>query len=438
MATQTENETDHLHNTFATSNRTPPRRRVPFSHGFRALRVRNYRLYWSGQLISMTGSWMQTTAQAWLVLQLAPESPLALSLVTVLQFLPVLLLSLFGGAIADLFPKRRLLLVTQSIAMARAFVFGLLVASGLIQIWQVYLLALLQGLINAVDNPTRQAFAVELVGRETVVNAVALNSVTFNLARVLGPALAGVMIAHLGVAPVLFINAISFLAVIIGLLLMNPAQFFAAPRETEGRLLARVWEGLSYAWRTPQVLAVLLIVAIIGTFGYNLTLLVPLIAGFVLHTDAAGFGTLSACLGLGSVAAALLTAYAQRVTMQRVAVGAGAFSLILGGLALSTSFPLSALLLTALGLAGITFSTSANTLIQVIVPDHLRGRVMSLYVLLFAGSTPIGSLFIGTLSNHIGVTPTLLICAAICLLGVLAGQLYYRANGGAATPQALR
>jgi MFS family permease len=409
----------------------PRSRRAALTRGFRALGVRNYRLYWSGQLVSLTGTWMQTTAQAWLVLQLT-ASPFALGLVTTLQFLPIMLFSLVGGAIADRVPKRRLLLVTQSVALVRALIFAVLVAAGVIELWHVYLLALAQGIIGAVDNPTRQSFAVELVGRESVVNAVALNSLTFNGARVLGPAIAGAAIAQFGIAPVLFANAASFVAVIIGLILMNPAEFFAVPAAGEGPMTSRVLEGLSYAWRTPQVLAVLIIVAVIGTFGFNLQLLVPLIAGFVLNTDATGFGLLSASLGVGSVAAALMTAYAREVTLNRVLLGASAFSLLLGAVAVSTNFLLSAALLAVLGLAGITFSTSANTLIQLIVPDELRGRVMSLYVLLFAGSTPIGSFFIGTLSDAIGVSPTLLICAALCVAGVAGGMLYYRAHGEAA------
>ncbi len=410
----------------------PPQRRwAGLTRGFRALAVRNYRLYWSGQLISLTGSWMQTTAQSWLVLQLT-ASPFALGLVTTLQFLPMMLFSLVGGALADRAPKRQLLLWTQSVALVRAVIFGVLVATGLIQLWHVYLLALIQGFISAVDNPTRQAFAVELVGREAVVNAVALNSLTFNGARVLGPALAGVMIAQLGIAPVLFANAASFLAVIAGLLLMNPAEFYAVPRSSAGRMGSRVLEGLAYAWRTPQVLAVLIIVAMIGTFGFNLQLLVPLIAGFVLNTGATGFGMLSASLGVGSVSAALITAYTRQVTLRRVLLGATAFSFLLAAVAVATNFFVSALLLALLGLAGITFSTSANTLIQLIVPDELRGRVMSLYVLLFAGSTPIGSFFIGSLSDVIGVSLTLLICAGLCVAGVAGGMLYYRARAGTA------
>ena len=394
------------------------------ARGFRALQVRNYRLYWIGQLISQTGSWMQTTAQAWLVLQIT-QSPFALGLVTTLQFLPIMLLSLLGGAISDRWPKHRLILVTQTAALIQAAVFGALVATGAIQLWHVYVLAPIQGVITAIDNPTRQAFAVELVGREHLVNAVALNSMLFNGARIIGPALAGLIIAKIGIAPTLFLNAISFVAVIVGLLMMDPSAFFNPPPAQRGSTGRNIVEGLAYVWRTPPVLLVMIIVAAIGTFGYNFSVVLPLLAGFVLHTDASGFGGLSAFLGVGSLVGALATAYTRTINVRRLVIGAGCFGVLLGAVALSTNFALSGALLIALGFAGITFATSANSLLQLSVPDALRGRVMGLYMLLFAGTTPIGGFLIGTLSNAIGVSWTLLICAGLCLLGV-GGALVYR------------
>jgi MFS family permease len=399
------------------------------TRGFRALQVRNYRLYWVGQLISQTGSWMQTTAQAWLVLQLT-RSPFALGLVTTLQFLPIMLLSLLGGAISDRWPKHRLILLTQIAALVQAAIFGALVVTGAIQLWHVYVLAAIQGVITAIDNPTRQAFAVELVGREHLVNAVALNSMLFNGARIVGPALAGLIIAGFGnsltgIGMVLLINAISFAAVIGGLLMMDPTTFFNPPPAQRGSTGRNILEGLAYVWRTPPVLLVMIIVAAIGTFGYNFSVVLPLLAGFVLHTDASGFGGLSAFLGVGSLVGALTTAYARQIGVRRLVIGSGCFGVLLGGVALSTNFALSGVLLIALGFAGITFATSANSLLQLTVPDALRGRVMGLYMLLFAGSTPIGGFLIGTFSNIIGVSWTLLACACLCLLGV-GGALVYR------------
>jgi MFS family permease len=397
--------------------------------GFRALEVRNYRLYWFGQLISQSGSWMQRTAQDWLVLQLT-HSPFALGLVTALQFLPIMLLSLVGGVITDRWSKHRLVIITQVAALVQAAVFALLVATGLIQLWHVYVLAFIQGVITAIDNPVRQAFVVELVGREHLVNAVALNSMTFNGARIIGPALAGIMIAgasstFTGISLVLSVNAISFVAVLVGLLMMDANTMQVAPLVKTGGMGQRMLEGLAYIWRTPAVMLIMIVVAAIGTFGYNFSVVLPLLSGFVLHTDAVGFGGLSAFLGFGSVLGALGTAYTRQTTLHRLIAASLVFSLLLGAVAISTSFALSGLLLIALGFAGILFSTSANTLLQLSVPDELRGRVLSVYMLLFAGSTPIGGLLIGSLSNVIGVSLTLLLCATLCLLGV-GGALLYR------------
>ncbi len=397
--------------------------------GFRALELRNYRLYWFGQMISQSGSWMQTTAQAWLVLQLT-QSPLALGTVTALQFLPIMLLSLLGGAIGDRFPKYRLIIIMQIAALIQALLFALLVSTGLVQLWHVYVLATIQGIINAIDNPVRQAFAIELVGRERLVNAVALNSMLFNGARIIGPALAGLIIASaanplLGIGIVLFINALSFVAVLIGLLMMNRTEFIATPPHP-GHMGRDLLDGLSYVWRTPIVLTVMMVVAAIGTFGYNFSVVLPLLSAFVLHTDAAGFGALSAFLGIGSLVGGLATAYAGQVSMRRLLVGSASFGFLLAAVALSDNYYLSGVLLVALGLAGILFSTSASSLIQLTTPDTLRGRVMGLYMLLFAGSTPIGGMFIGSLSSRIGVPETLLLCALLCLLGVGGAFLHGR------------
>jgi MFS family permease len=407
---------------------TPLRLRLrQLGSGFRALQVRNYRLYWFGQLISVVGTWMQSTAQAWLVYQLT-NSPFALGLVTTLQFLPVTLLTLFGGVIADRIHKRNLMVVTQTLLLIQATVFGLLVASGAIQIWHVYVLATLQGLVNAVDNPVRQSFPVELVGREDVGNAVALNSMLFNAARVIGPAVAGVIIAQIGIAPALFINAASFVAVIVALLMMNPERFFVRAKKPQRPSIGELVEGLSYAVKTPAVVTVLLVIGVVGTFGYNFSTVLPLLSGFVLHTNAQGFGELSTALGFGSLIAAIYVAYSRRITFKRLFVGSALFSVFLGMLSLSSIFPLSLLILVAMGFAGILFTTTANTLLQTIVPDELRGRVMSLYVLLFIGSTPIGAFLTGTLANAIGTPATLGIETALCVIGLTAAVMYYRSR----------
>lgn len=400
-----------------------------FTRTFRALRVRNYRLFWFGQLVSQTGTWMQTVGQAWLVLQIS-DSPLALGAVTMLQFLPILLFTLFGGVLADRLPKRRVLIVTQSLAGSVALAMGLLVSAGLIQIWQVYLLAFSFGAITALDNPTRQAFVVEMVGREDLPNAVALNSSLFNGARTVGPALAGLVIAFIRVEGCFYLNVASYLAALTALLLMWPAEFFSVPRlRGAASLFGRLAEGLRYSRRTPAVLAIMLLVGFIGTFGYNFSVVLPLLGRYVLRTDGVGFGLLNSSLGAGSLLAALGLAYLGRARRPVVFAGATAFSLLLALVGLSPWLPLTLVLLLALGMAGIVFSATAQTLLQLLAPDDLRGRVSSLYFLLFAGSTPIGAFCIGTLAERWTIQGAVLAAASLCLLGVGLGLLYDRRHG---------
>ncbi len=348
------------------------------SRGFQSLRVRNFRLFWTGQIVSVTGTWMQTTAQAWLVLKLTQDSPFALGTVITLQFLPVMLLALFGGVLADRLPKRRTLVVTQTLLMIQAAFFGTLVATGLIRLWHVYMLAAVQGLITAIDNPLRQTFLFEMVGREDLVNAIGLNSMSFHGARIFGPALAGVVIKLIGIAPTLILNAISFIPVIWALLLMDARAFFSTPSRSVGSIFANLKEGLAFARRTPTILSVLIVAAFIGTFGFNFSVIVPLVADNVLKTDASGYGLLSGAMGVGALIAALATAYARHITLRRLLISGGFFSVLLGLLALSTSFGLSMLLLIATGLAGITCATAVNSLLQLNTPEQLRGRVLSI------------------------------------------------------------
>lgn len=401
---------------------------------FQAFQYYNYRLFWFGQLISLTGSWMQTTGQAWLVLRLT-NSPFAVGLVTALQTLPILLLSLFGGVFADRVPKRQFLVVTQIIAGLQALVLALLVSTGTIQLWHIYWLALLLGTVNAFDTPTRQAFVAEMVGREALPNAIALNSSLFNAARIVGPAVGGVLIGTLGLADAFYANAISFVAVIIALWAMRPEHFFAVPVPVHGNVFTQVGEGLTYVWYTPTAFAVIIMMATLGTFGYNFSVTLPLIAEFVLHTDAIGFGSLTAFMGFGSLLGALALAYYGRATYPLLLISSAVFSFFLFALALSSYFPITASLLVLLGIASIAYTATSNTLLQLNTPDHLRGRVMSIYFLLFAGSTPIGGFITGTAANYIGVPETLLIEALLCAVGVVLGVYYYNRHR-AAIPQA--
>jgi len=394
---------------------------------FRSLRNHNYRLFFFGQMISLTGTWMQTIGQAWLVLDLT-HSPLALGTVTMLQFLPISLLVLFGGVIADKVPKRRLLVLTQTAAMTQAFILAFLTWSGLVALWQVYVLAAMLGLTNAIDNPTRQAFVVEMVGRDDIANAVALNSSLFNGARLVGPALGGVIIAVVGVGTAFFVNGVSFIAVIAGLLLMRPGLLYPATRGGEGRLLEQLAEGLRYSLRTPAILLVLILMAAIGTFGYNFTVVLPLLARNVLHVGSIGFGAMTSAVGVGSLVAALALATLRKPSRRTLLIGATAFAALLAAVAASHWYALTLVLLVALGVAGISFTATANSTLQITAPDHLRGRVMSLYMLLFAGTTPIGGQLTGIMAEHIGIQFTVGIEAAICALGIAAALAYLAAH----------
>ena len=407
--------------------------RPPLRHAFRALDNPNYRLFWLGQLASLTGTWMQRIAQAWLVLQLT-DSPLALGTVTAIQFSPILLFALVGGALADRFPKRRVLLATQSLMLLQALVLAALTAAGAAQVAHIYVLAAVLGLASALDNPTRQAFVIELVGPDDLPNAVALNSAQFNMARLLGPALGGITIAAAGVAGCFALNAASYLAVLASLLLLRPDRLFAATPARKGRLLGQIGEGLRYAATTPDVALVVLLMAAIGTFGYNFTLILPLIAQYVLGAGPVGFGLLTSAMGVGSLAAALGLAYTGRPTRRALLGGAAGFSLLLAGVALSHWWPLTLALLAGLGLCSIVFSATANTRLQLVTPAHLRGRVMGLYALLFAGTTPIGSLVVGTAAERVGVQAAVVGAAAMCGLGVVAGLLYARRVAGRLLP----
>lgn len=399
--------------------------RPPLKQAFRALRNPNYRLFWCGQVVSMIGTWMDRIAQAWLVLRLT-NSPLALGILTACQTLPVLLLALFGGVIADRMPKRRLLVMTQSVMLAQAVVLTVLTAAGYIRLIDMYLLAAVFGVATALDNPTRQAFVKELVGPEDVPNAVALNSIIFNTARLIGPALGGVVIAAIGVAGCFGLNAVSFLAVIAGLLLMRADRFFDVPSPPRGKMFTQIGEGLHYAVQTPAIALVVLLVSVIGTFGYNFTVLLPLIAQYVLHTGSIGFGALTSAMAIGSLAAAFSIAYSGKARQRTLIIGAAGFSVLLFCLALSSIWIVTVAVLVALGWFSITLTATANSRLQLLTPPHLRGRIMSLYTMLFMGTTPIGSLVLGTLAERQGVRVATAEVALLCGLGTLAGLVYLR------------
>lgn len=391
---------------------------------FSSLHNYNYRLYWFGQLLSVIGTWIARIAQAWLVLQLT-NSSFALGLVTALQSLPITIFALFGGVLADRFPKRPVIVTTQSIMAAQSLVLALLITTHHIQVWHIYLLALILGMATSLDNPTRQAFVSEMVGPENLPNAVALNSSLFNTARIIGPAVGAGLIAAFSIAIPFYVNAVSFMAVIGGLLLMRPAEFYDVPALVRGRVFTRMREGIDYATKTPSVLLPLILLAFIGTFGYNFTVVLPLVAKYVLNTGALGFGGLTTALGIGALVSALTMAYLNRPSERLLLFGGTAFTILLGLLAVSTKLPLTLLILVILGFASITYTATTNTRLQISAPGQMRGRVMSFYILLNAGMTPIGSLLIGTLAQDFSVRVALAIMTALCGVGVVVAWLYH-------------
>jgi len=408
---------------------SPPQkpRAAGLLRGFTAFRHRNYRLYWFGQLVSLVGTFMQTTGLAWLVLQMT-HSAWQLGVVGALQFLPVLLFALFGGVFADRWPKRQVLLVTQSTAMLQALLLWALVDRGVVQVWHIYILALLLGLASSFDQPARAAFVVELVGREDLPNAVALNSSLSNLAYVVGPGLGGLLIAASGGVTLLFLlNAISFLGVLIALALIRPQELSAQARPSGER--QNTWqslrEGVAYVRNTPAVLLIILVVGLVLLFGANYNVFVPLFATNVLHAGATGYGALSAALGLGALFSALWLAWShRRPTIRRVLIGALLYGALEAAFAVSHLFPLSLALIFCLGMAETAFGALAVMTLQTVAPDHLRGRVTSVYVLCFTGSIPLGYLLTGWLAGQYGASIGLFILALLCLLTAGAGWFW--------------
>lgn len=395
---------------------------------FTSLRQRNYRSYWLGQMVSLIGTSMQILGQSWLVLKLT-QSPLQLGLVGALQFLPVLLFSIFGGVFADRWPKKRVLLLTQTADMLLAFLLWLLVVTDTVQLWHVYILVLLLGIASTLDKPARQSFVIELVGRTELPNAVALNFSIVNLARIVGPGLGGVIIALSGVKLLFLLNALSYGAALLGLALINSHQLYARPeQESQAGERQKTWqslrEGVAYVWHTPAVLLTILVVGFVLLFGSNFGVVLPLFATDVLNVGATGFGFLSAATGIGALIATLWLAWShQRPTLRAILLGALVFSVVEAAFALSRSYQLSLTLIAGIGFAEIFFATLAITALQSIAPDHLRGRVMSVYILFFDGSVPLGYLFTGWLAALFGAPLSLLIGAILALLTTGAGWL---------------
>ncbi|HEY2167591.1 MAG TPA: MFS transporter [Jatrophihabitantaceae bacterium] len=385
---------------------------------FRSLRIRNYRLYASGQLISLTGTWMQRVAQDWLVLTLT-NSGTALGLVTALQFAPSLLLSLWGGVLADRSDKRRLLLMTQTGLALVALALGLLDVGGVVQYWHVLVLAFALGVISAVDTPVRQSFVVEMVGRDDLVNAVAINSTIFNLGRVVGPAVAGVMITAVGTGWAFIGNAASSIAVLTGLVLMRTSELHPSPPLARAR--GQLREGLRYVRGRADLVVTMILVFVVGTFGLNFQITTALIAKQVFHRSATGYGLLSTALAVGACAGAVLATRRVVRPTQLFLIGATiAFAVLEIAVGSMPGFDTTAIMLVPTGLIMLTFTTAANSSVQLGVEPTMRGRVMALYMMCFMGGTPFGAPAIGWVAETFGPRWGLLGGGMICLIAALA------------------
>ena len=388
-----------------------------------ALRHRNYRLFLVGQIVSTIGTWMQTVALPWLALELT-HNGLLVGLVLAAQFVPVLVLSPFAGEIADRYRKRTVLLLTQTSFVVPPLVLFALTETGHAQYWMVVLAAVATGTINALDVPTRQAFQVDMVGKHDLLNAIALNSSVFNASAVIGPSIAGLLIAAVGVPVCFFLNSISYVAAIAALLLMRdlPAE---VPQREEQSLLVRLAQGLAYARSEPVVGMLLIAVAVFSLFAMNRTTLMPLFADQVLHVGAHGFGFLLASMGLGSLTGALTLAFFPRfgVDPRRQLWMAAIWVAALLEFSLSRVFVISLVTLFVAGYCQISFIAAANSRIQTITPDHLRGRVMALYAEALIGVGPVGATQAGALAALLGAPWAMAIGATVAGGVVLAIRL---------------
>jgi MFS family permease len=366
---------------------------------FLSLKTRNYRLYFIGQGISLCGTWMQTIGQAWLVLKIT-GSGTALGMVTAFQFVPILVLGSFGGVIADRFSKRKILYFTQTAAGGLALMLGILVATDLIKLWMIYIFVFSLGLVNAIDNPTRQTFVMEMVGKDQLPNAVSLNSTQVNLARVIGPAIGGGLIATLGLAPLFIINGISYIAVLVALSRMRIEEL--RPAAIVERTKGQLREGFRYVKSTPLLLNSLLMMAIVGMLSYEFNVSLPLFARFTFQSGAAGYAGLTTAMGIGSVIGGLYTATRHKVTVRMLITAAWLFGLVILLTAVAPTLWLAMLGMVLVGIFSINFLSLGNVTLQLGSTAQMRGRVMGLWAVAMLGTTPIGGPIIGGIGQHAG------------------------------------
>lgn len=386
------------------------------SKAVRALRHRNFQLFFAGQLISLIGTWMQNVAQSWLVYRLT-HSSLLLGAVGFCGQIPVLILAPIGGLVADRWPRRNIVVATQTSSMVLAFILAALTLTHQVQIWHIFLIAACLGLVNAFDIPARQSLIVEMVGREDLQNAIALNSSMFNGARIVGPAIAGLLVAAIGEGWCFLANAVSYVAVIIGLLLMRIAR--PEQRKHQGSALSNIIEGFRYVQSAKPILSLLFLIGMVSLIGSPYAVLMPIFAGRILHGGSAALGYLMGAAGVGALCGALLltTRHGLKGLGRWVAMSAGGFGLSLIAFSQSKALLLSEALLIPVGFCMMIQMASTNTLIQSMVPDTLRGRVMSVYSMMFMGMAPVGALLAGVLSNHFGAPATVALGGGVCICG---------------------
>jgi MFS family permease len=390
---------------------------------FRSLRVFNYRVWAAGALVSNIGTWMQRVAQDWLVLTvLTDHSAVAVGITTGLQFAPVLVLSPLAGVLADRVPKRRLLLATQTAMGVVGLVLGLLVVSGGAQLWHAYALALALGIAAAVDAPARQAFVSEMVPREDLSNAVGLNSASFHAARIVGPGLAGLLIAWVGTGPVFLINAATFAGTLFSLTHMRVAELSPAPRTDRGK--GQLREGLRYVRGRPDIVLIMVVVGLVGTFGLNFQMTTAIMATAQFGKGSGEYGLLGSIMAIGSLGGALLAARRERPRLRLVVGATFTFGVFATAAALMPTYELFAVALIPVGLSSLTLMTSANATVQLSVAPEMRGRVMALYMAIFMGGTPIGAPIIGWVGGAFGPRWTILVGGLVALATAVVALVY--------------
>jgi MFS family permease len=391
---------------------------------FRSLRRhRNYRIFFTGQLVSLAGTWMQNVALAWLVLELS-GSALAVGALAFWRFVPFTVFGLVAGVVADRIDSRRLVIGTQAAAMAVSVVLAVVTLTGTATLPLVYVLAALGGITLAFDAPGRQALTFQLVGPRELPNAVALNAGLFNGSRVVGPAIAGIVIATAGTGICFVLNAVSFLAVLAALASIRPAELHPVERDPEARLVAGTRRALAFVARDPELRLVLAVVTVVSTVGFNFHVLVPLLAGETLHVGPEGFGFLSAAFGLGALAGALVTATFRAASWRLFAIGGASFGLLALALAPVDDAFLAGVLLLGTGVSFTLFTANANALVQLGSPDQLRGRLIGLYLLAFAGVAPIGGLFAGWLAEVGGTSLAFAVTGGTSLAAVALANVH--------------